>query len=86
MFLSIITGMTCSYNPLCPPPPHTRCLFLTSVVHPDPAETGIICKIGSGSVINSGSGSKLSFVSNQQIQSCKNVQIKKKFSFFAMFR
>ncbi len=57
----------------------------SSVVHPDPAGSGIICKLGSVSVINSGSdsrsgfefGSKLSFVSNQEIQSCKNVQIKK---------
>ncbi len=55
--------------------------IMGSVVHPDPepAGSGIICKLGSGSVIISGfeSGSKLNFVSNQQIQTCKNVQIKK---------
>jgi hypothetical protein len=69
-------------------------IVTNSVVHPDPepAGSGIICKLGSESVINSGSdsgfesGSKLSFVSNQKIQSCKNVQIKKQISFFAMFR
>jgi hypothetical protein len=51
----------------------------SSVVHPDPDGSIIICKLGSGSVINPGSdsGSKFSFVSNQQIQSYKNVQIRK---------
>ncbi len=61
---------------------------------PDPAGTKIICKLGSGSVINFGydsgfgsvfeSGCKFCF--KLQIQSCTNVQIKKKFCFFAMFR
>ncbi len=43
-----------------------KCLLRNSVVHPDPAGSEIICKLGSGSVINSGSdsGSKLSSVSN----------------------
>jgi hypothetical protein len=40
----------------------------SSVVHPDLAGSKIICKLGSGSVINFGSGfesgSKLSFVTN----------------------
>jgi hypothetical protein len=55
----------------------------TSVVHPDADGSGIICKLGSESVINSrsGCGSKLSFVSNQQIQSCKNVHILNKLAF-----
>jgi hypothetical protein len=41
-------------------------ILYTSVVHPDPARSKIICKLGSVSVINSGfeSGSKLSSVSN----------------------
>ncbi len=50
----------------------------------------IICKLGSGSVINSWSGfesgSKSSSVSNSQMQSCKNVGTVLKNCFFAMFR
>ncbi len=43
----------------------TLCLeAVGSVVHPDPAGPEIICKLGSGSLINSDSGSKLSSVSN----------------------
>jgi hypothetical protein len=66
-----------------------RLKMLVSVVHPDLAGPEINCKLESGSVINSGSdfgsgfesGSKLSSVSNEQIQSCKNVQNKKKIAF-----
>ncbi len=60
-----------------------------SVVDPDPNSDGyeIICKLGSGSVLNFGSGSrfesesKLSCISIQQIKSSKNVKIE----FFKVF-
>jgi hypothetical protein len=76
---------SCTYNTVYVFSP-ARCAEaspITSVVHPDPAGSEIIYKLGPGSVINSGSdsGSKLSSASNYQIQSCKNVQIFKKLAF-----
>ncbi len=45
-----------------------------SVVHPDPDGSEIICKLGSGSVINSGSGSDSGsgFESGSKLSSASN--------------
>jgi hypothetical protein len=56
----------------------TPCLTgpVDSVVHPDPdpdpAGTEIICKLGSGSVINSGSDSGSRFESGSKLSSASN--------------
>jgi hypothetical protein len=52
--------------------PNQELIVPNSVVHPDPDGSEIICKLGSGSVINSGSDSGSGFESGSKLSSASN--------------